>query len=45
MGELVAIQMVDITKGLATHLAPVVFLDRFGGFLGDVLLRYTAHWG
>lgn len=43
MGELVAIQMVYITKGLATHLTPMVFLDRLGGFLGDILLWYIAH--
>lgn len=43
VGQLVAIQVVDVTKGLATHLAPVVFLDGFGGFLDDVLLRHVAH--
>lgn len=45
MGQLVAIQVVHITKGLATHLTAMVFLDRFGGFLGDVLLRHIAHCG
>ena len=43
MGQLVAIQVVNITEGLATHLAAVVFLDGFGGFLGNVLLGYIAH--
>lgn len=43
MGQLVAIQVVDITKGFAAHLTPVVFLDRFGGFLGDILLWHVAH--
>ncbi len=43
MGQLVAIQVIDITKGLATHLTPMVFLDGFGGFLGDILLRHVAH--
>lgn len=43
MGQLVAIQVVDITEGLAAHLTAVVFLDRFGGFLGHVLLWLVAH--
>lgn len=37
--------MVDVTEGLAAHLAPVVFLDWFGGLLGHVLLRHVAHCG
>lgn len=44
MGQLVTIQVVDVTEGFATHLAAVVFLDRFGGFLGDILLRHVAHY-
>lgn len=43
MGQLVAIQVVDVTKGLATHLTTMVFLDRFGGLLRDVLLWHIAH--
>ena len=45
MGQLVAIQVVDITKCFATHLTPVVLLDGFGGFLDDVLLWHVAHCG
>lgn len=45
MGQLVAVQVVDVAEGLATHLTTVVFLDGFGGFLGDVLLRHVAHRG
>lgn len=43
MGQLVAIQVVDVTEGLAAHLTAVVLLDRFGGFLGHVLLWLVAH--
>lgn len=43
MGKLVAIQVVDITEGLATHLTPMVFLDRFWRFFRDILLRQIAH--
>lgn len=43
VGQLVAVQVVDIAKGLAAHLTPVVLLDRFGGFLGGVLLLHVAH--
>lgn len=43
MRQLVAIQVVDVTKGLAAHLAAVVLLDGFGRFLGHVLLRHVAH--
>lgn len=43
MGQLVAVQVVDVAKGLAAHLASVVLLDRLGGLLGDVLLRHVAH--
>lgn len=38
-----AIQVVDITKGFAAHLAPVVLLDGFGRFLGHILLRHITH--
>lgn len=45
MGQLVAVQVVDVSKGLAAHLAPVVFLDGLGGFLRCVLLLHVAHGG
>lgn len=43
MGQLVAVQVVHVTKGLSAHLAAMVFLHRFGGLLGDVLLWHVAH--
>lgn len=43
MGQLVTVQVVDVAEGLAAHLAPVVLLDRFGGFLGHVLLLHVPH--
>lgn len=43
MGQLVAIQVIDVTEGLAAHLAPVILLDRFGGFLGHILLLHVPH--
>ncbi len=43
--ELVAVEVVDVTEGLAAHLAAVVLLHRFGGFLGYgwLLLRQDRH--
>lgn len=43
MGELVAVQVVDVAEGLAAHLAAVVLLDGLGRLLGDVLLWHVAH--
>lgn len=43
VGQLVAIQVIDVTEGLAAHLAPMVLLDRFGGFLGHILLLHVPH--
>lgn len=45
VGQLVAVQVVHVAEGLAAHVAAVVFLDRFGRFLLDVLLRHVAHGG
>lgn len=44
MGQLVTVQVVDIAKGLAAHLTPMVFLHRFGGLLGDGWLWHVTHW-
>ncbi len=43
--ELVAVEVVDVTEGLAAHLTAVVLLHRFGGFLGYgwLLLRQDRH--
>lgn len=39
MGELVPVEVIDITEGLATHLAGMVLLDRLAG-----LLHRLSHW-
>lgn len=53
--QLVAVEMVHVSKGLPTHVAPVVLLHWFGGFLRDTLLLLLVvvvlvlvlvlHWG
>lgn len=43
VGELVAVQVVDVAEGLATHLAAMVLLDGLRRLLGDVLLWHVAH--
>lgn len=43
VGQLVAIEVVHITKCFATHLTPMVFLDGFGGFLDNILLWHITH--
>lgn len=43
MGQLVAVQVVDVAEGLAAHLASMVLLDWLGRLLGYVLLRHVAH--
>lgn len=46
--QLVPVQVVDITEGLATHFAPVVLLHRLGRFFGHTRLardRGGGHHG
>lgn len=40
-----AVEVVDVTEGLATHLAAMILLHRFGGFFGHgwLLLRQDRH--
>lgn len=38
VGQLVSVQVVDITEGFAAHLAPVVLLHRLGRLLGHTRL-------
>lgn len=46
VGQLVAIEVVDVTEGLAAHLAAMVLLHGLGGLLvGHVALRHVAHGG
>lgn len=45
MRQLVPVQVVDITEGFATHLAPVVLLHRLGWLFGHAWLARSNRGG
>jgi len=45
VGQFVAIEMVNISKGLTTHVTAMILFYWLGGLLRDTLLMLVLYWG